>query len=229
VVNNGPNDAKTVTVTDNLPATVSLVSCASAAGGVCTNNGNSVSVSYPVLANGASDTITLTVAASNTAPDNSTIANTASVQAATPDPNTANNSATSTTTLRYPADLGLQLIESQTSVSHNSSLSYIIAASDPGPYGANGVIVMDAVPAGTTFVSATPSQGTCSTPAAGSVSGTVTCSLGAIPNGGTAGVYMVVQVTSRNGAVISDTATAASSTWDPNMSNNSGTVAATVK
>jgi uncharacterized repeat protein (TIGR01451 family) len=88
--NNGPNPATGVTVTDTLPAGVTLVS----ATGGCTPSGGTVVCDLGGLASGASasrDIFVLVNAASGV------LNNTASVAGNEPDPNTANNTATKST------------------------------------------------------------------------------------------------------------------------------------
>lgn len=96
VTNNGPNPATGVTISDTLPAGVAFVSasagCSSAAGTVTCNLGG--------LASGSSASVTIVVRPSSPG----TITNTASVTGGEPDPNPANNSASSTTTVK-PAPL----------------------------------------------------------------------------------------------------------------------------
>ncbi|HKR00189.1 MAG TPA: lamin tail domain-containing protein [Pyrinomonadaceae bacterium] len=100
VTNSGPADAQSVVVTDDLPGSVTFVSCNSTGGGVCGGTGNNRTVTFPSLASGASATITLVATANSAA--GTTITNTATVASATADSNTANNSATATTTVSAP-------------------------------------------------------------------------------------------------------------------------------
>jgi uncharacterized repeat protein (TIGR01451 family) len=98
VTNNGPATATSVVVTDNLPANVTFVSCASTGSGVCGGSGNNRTVTFASLANGDSATITL-VATANSA-GGTTIDNTATISSATTDSNSANNSATANTSVQ---------------------------------------------------------------------------------------------------------------------------------
>ncbi len=87
VTNNGPNAATGVTVTDTLPATVTLVSAAPSQGSPCSGT-STITCSLGSLANGASATVTIEVQTGATG----TISNTATVSGNEMDPNTANNS-----------------------------------------------------------------------------------------------------------------------------------------
>ncbi|HUQ32902.1 MAG TPA: Calx-beta domain-containing protein [Pyrinomonadaceae bacterium] len=96
IANGGPDTASSVTVTDNLPSSVTFVSCSSTNGGSCSNTGNNVTVSFPSLANGATAVITL-VASVNSGTGGTTITNTATIAPTATDPQTSNNTATTTT------------------------------------------------------------------------------------------------------------------------------------
>jgi hypothetical protein len=76
-------------------------------------------------------------------------------------------------------------------------------------------------------VSASPSQGSCQTPPVGT-NGTVTCNLGFLLQGHSATAAVAVKVLARKSSV-SNTATVASATPDPNTANNSATIATPVK
>jgi uncharacterized protein (TIGR03437 family) len=100
VTNKGAADAQSVAVTDNLPSSVSFVSCAANNGGVCSGSGNNRTITFTSLASASSATITLVATANGAA--GSTISNTATVSSATPDTNNGNNSATATTSVQAP-------------------------------------------------------------------------------------------------------------------------------
>ena len=79
----------------------------------------------------------------------------------------------------------------------------------------------DTLPAGVTFDSATPSQGSCSQSA-----GTVTCALGTIANGANATVQ--IKVTPQSAGSITNKASVSSSVSDPTPANNSASATTTV-
>jgi uncharacterized repeat protein (TIGR01451 family) len=166
VTNNSTDAAQNVTVTDNLPATVTFGTCNSVSGnGTCGGTGNSRTVTYASIAGGASETITLQVTVSNAATDGSTISNTASVSSATTfDPNNGNNSATATTTVQAaaPPSADLSLIKTVNNATPNvgEQITFTVQLSNNGPDAASGVTVNDLLPPGLTFVTATTSHGT---------------------------------------------------------------------
>src|SRR5437762_13696603 len=84
------------------------------------------------------------------------------------------------------------------------------------------VTVMDTLPGGTTLVSATPTQGSCTG------TRTVTCNLGTIAASGGASVSLVVHVTASAGSIISNTATVTGNVTDSNTTNNTSTLTTSV-
>jgi uncharacterized repeat protein (TIGR01451 family) len=101
------------------------------------------------------------------------------------------------------------------------TLTYNIAVANAGPNNAAAVVVTDVLPAGVTFVSATPTQGSCS----GTT--TITCNLGALANGGSASI--VLQVTPAASGPLSNTASVSAAPQpDPNNANDQSTSNVTV-
>ena len=96
-----------------------------------------------------------------------------------------------------------------------------------GDVTATGVVVSNALPAGTVFASASASQGTVAAPAVGS-NGTVTVNLGSLAKGATATISAVVTVTAGAGTVLMGTATVTATTQDLKSGNNSATQKTTV-
>jgi len=119
------------------------------------------------------------------------------------------------------ADVGITVVDSPDPATVANNLTYTIIASNSGPDMALGVTVADALLAGVTYVSATPSQGTCSG------TNTVTCNLGSITSGANASVSLVVTPTATT-ATLSNTATVATTSTDPALGNNSATASTTV-
>jgi uncharacterized repeat protein (TIGR01451 family) len=92
---------------------------------------------------------------------------------------TANNTLTQTSTVVSPsADLALAGTASPNPVAVGSPLNYTLPALNRGPDPATGVALSDTLPANTTFVSASASQGTCTQSA-----GTVSCAIGSLAVG----------------------------------------------
>ena len=111
------------------------------------------------------------------------------------------------------ADLSITKSDSPDPATVGRALTYSLAVSNAGPDGASDVTVTDTLPVSVTFVSATPSQGTCS-----QTSGTVTCNLGSIASGASATV--TIEVTPNQEGTITDTVGVSSTTIDPDTANN---------
>lgn len=102
-------------------------------------------------------------------------------------------------------------------VNIGENVTYTLTVTNKGPHPAFGVKLIDSLPSGASFVSATPSQGSCS----GTT--TVTCSIGWVPSAGTVTVTMVA--TANAAGTLSNTATVSHSNMDadPVASNDAAT------
>jgi uncharacterized repeat protein (TIGR01451 family) len=96
-------------------------------------------------------------------------------------------------------------------------MAYDLTVTNNGPDTAVDVVVTDTLPASVTFVSATPSQGSCAHAA-----GVVTCNLGTLGNGLSASIDIVVRPT--QAGVITNNAGVTSQTSDPLAGNNTSSV-----
>jgi uncharacterized repeat protein (TIGR01451 family) len=99
-------------------------------------------------------------------------------------------------------------------------ISYTLTVANAGPSSAASVQVVDTLPAGTSFVSATAPAGWTCTPA-GDVS--VTCTRASLASGGSAVITVVVTAPSE-AAALTNLAEVSSSTPDPDPSDNSASV-----
>jgi uncharacterized repeat protein (TIGR01451 family) len=99
VSNSGPDPATNVLVIDTLPSSLTLVSCAANSGGVCSTNGNAVTVQFATLPLNNSATITIWARVNPQTAPSATIANTAFLQTDVADSNPANNTSTNTVTV----------------------------------------------------------------------------------------------------------------------------------
>ena len=150
-----------------------------------------------------------------------TISNTATVASSVNDPSTANNTASASTTVNPAADLAVTKTDSPDPVAQGTELTYTVGVSNAGPSTATGITLTDTLPAGVTFNSATPTQGSCS-----HTSGTVSCSLGNLAN--TASASVSIKVTPQSVATITNQANVVSLTGDPNTTNNGASATTTV-
>ncbi len=104
VTNNGTVAAGAVTVTDNLPASVTFVSCAvtGGVGGACGGSDNNRLVTFTSIAPNTTATITIEARVSCALADGTVLSNTATVNTASGDSNPTNNSATESTRVSNP-------------------------------------------------------------------------------------------------------------------------------
>jgi uncharacterized repeat protein (TIGR01451 family) len=104
------------------------------------------------------------------------------------------------------------------------NLTYTAIVHNIGPDDAPNVTLTDTLPAGTTFVSCTTGQGTCTGPAVGA-SGTVTANIGTLGSYSfsTVPVTITVHVTAAPATNLVNTAQAASTLPDPVSTNNAAT------
>ncbi len=113
-------------------------------------------------------------------------------------------------------------------VTPGSVLTFQLTVTNKGSVPVTNVVVNDPLPGGTTFLTCTPSQGSCSSPPIGT-SGTVTANLGSIAAPGVALVTITVTVpVSAAGSTFVNTAVVTSSPQDPIPSHSIATYTVTV-
>jgi len=220
IFNDGPDAATAVSVVDTLPSSMTFRSCISG-GLVCDGTGNTRTITYPGLSKTIPRSMEIAASVNFDVPDGTVITNTATVSAASPDdPNTSNNSASATITVRNKSDL---LVTESVAKLPNRQLSYTITVQNLGPFGARQIVLNDPLPNGTNFISATSATLSCTLLPNGTV-GTLSCTRAALDLGQTASVTLVVKVTAAGSVDIVNTATASSGTFDPNPANNAATL-----
>lgn len=155
-----------------------------------------------------------------------TVFNTATISSATTDPNTGNNSSTTSTQVFNQADLSVTKAGPASAISGNN-ITYTLSVTNNGPIFDSNVVLTETVPANTTFVSETqtsgPAFGASAPPAGGP--GTITNSIASLSAGATAKFVIVVHVNSNapNHSDIVNTEQASGSLFDPNTANNTAT------
>jgi uncharacterized repeat protein (TIGR01451 family) len=207
VTNNGPDNATGATVTDLLPAGLKFDSSNAGA------NYNSTTGLWTIgaLANGASAVlnITATVVSPDPQLETATISHADQL-----DPHPGNNSAAVLETPQK-ADLVLSKVVDNPMPTVGATIHYTITLADAGPDTATNVSVLDLLPAGLTFGTATASQGSYD-------SGTGVWTVGTVDTSGprTLTITAVVKIASS----IANTASIAhSDQFDPDPTNNSAT------
>jgi uncharacterized repeat protein (TIGR01451 family) len=223
----GPTSG-TVTINDTLPVGVTPIS-ATGTGWACSIASQTVScIDSTVLAAQSSyPPITISASVLPTAP--STITNTAIVSGGG-EVNLANDTATDVAIVVSSADLSITNTASPDPVAAGNLLTYTQVITNNGPSAADNSTLVEAIPANTTLFSiSAPAGWTCISPGSGNT-GNVVCTTLSQAASTAATFSMVVKVNSgvANGTVITDTATASSSTNDPNSANNTATAATVV-
>lgn len=132
---------------------------------------------------------------------------TASVKCVTPTP------PTKPPVQHTEVDLSLTKVDRVDPITLGQDVTYDLVVTNNGPNTAFGVILEDALPAGVTFVSATPSTGTCSYAA-----GVVSCKLGNLLKGASAQVTIVGRPTATGR--VTNVAITMSETTETKTANN---------
>ncbi|PSR53277.1 hypothetical protein AHMF7605_06900 [Adhaeribacter arboris] len=152
--NNGPNTATGITILDQLPASLELVSATPSTGTYNSTSGNWTIAS---LANTATATLTLLVKPKTIGNIGTTATKTAENEF---DNNTANDAASASINVSANADLIVTNSVAAGPYYRGVQTTYTVTVNNAGPDAASGVIIKDLLPAGLTFNSATPSVGT---------------------------------------------------------------------
>jgi uncharacterized repeat protein (TIGR01451 family) len=95
-------------------------------------------------------------------------------------------------------------------------VTYAVTVKNNGPNSTGAVVLTDTLPGGSTFVSAVPSQGTCSG------TSVVKCSLGVLANAGMAAVQ--ITITPPTVGAYTNAAAVSAINGDPNPTNNSSSL-----
>ena len=205
LTNNGPDTATGVQVTDLLPAGLTFVSSTASQGSY-----DSVTGIWTVGTVAVATPQTLTLTATVVSPV--ALTNTATISDADQfDANLANNTASATPAAEQ-ADLALTKTVSDPTPNVGDQVTFTVTLTNNGPDAATAVQVTDLLPAGLTFVSATPSQGTYTAATGVWIVGTVTT---ALPQTLTLTATVVSPAARTNTATISD-----ADQFDSNTTNN---------
>jgi len=223
-LNNGPTGADNVSLAVTIPVGTTFVSATPSAGGLCTGT-TTVTCTWAgstAVAASVNASIVVSVPASTLA--GTVLAATAVGSSTTTDPTPANNTANASTTVGASADLTITLTDAPDPVTAGTNLTYTATINNGGPSNAQAVSLSLPLPAGTTFVSATPSAGGMCNAAS-----PVVCSwAGATAPATARTATIVVAVAPATTGSLSATATASSTTTDPTLGNNTATATTTV-
>ena len=207
--NNGPSAADNVTLVEAVPANTTLVSVTAPSGWSCVTPGfggtGNIVCNIVTLNGGSAASFTVVVKVNAGVANGTAISDTVTVNSATSDPNSANNSATAVTIVGSTAgaDLSVTNSASPNPVLAGSNITYTQVVANTGSAAATTATFSEATPANTTFVSVSAAAGwTCTSPP-------VSCtnpSVAAGSSGTFTAVYKVGAGTA-SGTVITNTAT----------------------
>jgi uncharacterized repeat protein (TIGR01451 family) len=226
--NAGPSTATGVVVKDTIPAQLSVLtvtpSAGSCAAGIPGNPLQPLTCTLGNLASSGSATITLVATINSSVPNGTVINNNASVSSSVLDPNNGNNSATAAVTVVASADLVIAKTSDKNIYKPSSVVTYTIKVTNNGPSDALAVVVNDNLPVlkQATYKSDTGGCTRNATPPT-----VLTCSMGIIP-AFTSKSFNVYELINGSRGLVSNTASVASSTTDPNLTNNNSTRTVTI-
>jgi uncharacterized repeat protein (TIGR01451 family) len=210
----GPGDAMGVQVTDLLPAGLTMLTATPSQG---TYNAATGLWDVGTVSPGSPQTLTIQTRVDSPTPQTNTATITHADQF---DPVTANNTASATET-PLQADLAVTKTVSNSTPNVGDTVTFTMTLSDNGPATATNVTVTDLLPAGLTFVSATPSQGSYN-------AATGLWNVGTVTPGAPQTLSLVAIVVSPNPQTNTATISHADQ-LDPNGANNSASVVLTVQ
>ena len=225
LVNNGPNAAGGVVMTDTLPTGSIFVSINQTTGAdafTFAQSGGTITASAGAnIASGSSDTFSLIVLAPTSLAPGANFSDTASVSSSTADSNTTNNTATVTGTIvGPPADLSVANTGPATAT-EGGNITYTVTVTNGGPNPGTGVVLTDTLGANLKFVSATTSQGIIS-----QSSGVVTVNIGTINFPGS--VTLTVTAQALEDGTLTNSASVTATSADSNSANNSAAASTSV-
>jgi gliding motility-associated-like protein/uncharacterized repeat protein (TIGR01451 family) len=226
ITNNGPSDAKNVTVTDVAPAgtTISAWTATSAVTLPNTSGTGNLNETIATLPDGAVVTYTVTVA--TPAAFAGTLSNTATVTSPTTDNTPGNNSSTVTGTAPAPkADISVVKTTTSTSFTPGEDVVYTITITNNGPSDAKNVTVTDVAPTGTSISAWTATSAVTLPNTSGT--GNLNETIATLPDGAVVTYTVTVSTPAAFAGTLSNTATVTSPTADDNSGNNSSTVTGT--
>jgi uncharacterized repeat protein (TIGR01451 family) len=210
ITNHGPDPTSggTVSVTENFPAGATSVSGSGTGWSCGAPSGTSITcTSTDVIASGSSfPTLTISM---NAPPDGGLASNGGSVSSGN-DPNSANNSLATLTSVVAQADLSITK-SGPGGVIAGQNVVYTVTVTNNGPSQSTGVTVSDPTPANLTFVS---NSGGCTGP--------YPCSLGTLTSGQMVTITSTYSTSPTFAGNVTNTATVSSSgAADPNNANDS--------
>lgn len=132
------------------------------------------------------------------------------------DPVSTNDAAVLSTMVGIPpeADLSVMLADSPDPIVRQNTLTYLVTLDNNGEATANNVTLIDILPTGVSYISASASQGTCALNVT-----TLVCDLGTLAPQAVASLE--IRVNADQSGVVTNTVSVSTSTYESNTGNNS--------
>ncbi|MGB8647112.1 MAG: hypothetical protein WCF84_17880 [Anaerolineae bacterium] len=221
ITNNGPSAAQNVSMSDPLDtAQTAWVSTTPTGGGSCSGQ-STVQCTWTTLPAAAPNNVAEVQIVVNPLPTALDLSNTAQVTSTTTDPLPSNNSSSDHLVVPTAADVGIT--QRARVVSGGGLVEYTLTVNNAGPSAARGVTLTDPLLYPALFVSVKTTRGNCTTGAV------IQCTLGTasapelLPNQ-PATITILVKL-AQSTALVKNTATVRATTFDPNLANNTSTIA----
>jgi uncharacterized repeat protein (TIGR01451 family) len=225
VSNAGPDAAKGVVVTDPLPAGLAYVSASSATGSIHEATVKGVpTITWTIGALQDGESVSLNIVVTVDA-HSGTIVNTATETQSTPDPNGQQQSSSASSNPQAAANVSIKKTVADPKPVKGTDDTYTVKVSNAGPDAGKGVLVVDPLPAGVAYVSASSATGSIHEATVKGVP-TITWTIGTLANGAVVTLSIVVRVTVGSGRIV-NTATETQSTANPKGQRQSSTATAT--
>lgn len=160
VTNNGPSDATGVRLTDILPIGVTYVSNNQ---GADYNYGSGI-WTIGNLANGATKVLDINVIINSGSAGKTIVNTTTAAKGDQSDPTTVGDDLTETIIVQNGADVVLTKVVNNSTPNIGETVTYTVTVTNKGTTLVTNLVVKDDLPAGLTFVSATPGKGVWTTP-----------------------------------------------------------------
>ena len=210
--NHGPWPASGVTVTDALPPSVSFESATLSKGSI-RHEGGTVVAEIGNL--DVDETVEITLTVTVDASIDGTVVNMAMMTGNEHDPNLENNNPEEPTKVVPQVDLAIFKSDEPDPTTAGGTIAWIVVVVNNGPSDATGVMVVDTLPTGVTFRSATSSQGVVS-----ANGNQVTARLQNLTAGETATIDILADVDAATIGTLINTAAVSSNEEDVNLQNN---------
>ena len=224
ITNNGPSTALDVTLENDLSSDVTYLGAtiSNGSGSCILLNGITLSCDLNDLIPGAFVTVFIDVLVDPSVPHGTVLFNTATTSSTVSDSNPTNNSVTEDTTVSIlEANLELLKTSDRDVYSTSDTIIYTIEVNNTGPSDALDVVMVDDLPLNPRKIEYfyDSGNGAC---AYDEASHTVTCNFGTLSNGDSISVDIYVK-TKGNLGLITNVATVTTTSFDPDLSDNTDT------